>query len=89
MQIVLRQLTRLLALCLPLFLIASCNDDSGQYTLYRNSALDAKMRVHVASFDSSDGDAYNSENCQVAEGLFVAQPGVQVRYWCEKGRFRK
>jgi len=78
-----------LAFCLPLVLVVGCNDDSHQYTLYRSSALDAKMRLHVASFDSADGDAYNSENCQIAAGLFADQPGVQVRYWCEKGRFRK
>lgn len=73
---------------LPLVLVA-CSDDSSQYTLYRNSVLDEHMRLHIASFDSSDGEAYNSENCQIAAGLFVAQPGVTVRYWCEKGRFRK
>ncbi|MBY5388489.1 hypothetical protein [Rhizobium leguminosarum] len=89
LQIMVRQVALHLTACLPLFLIASCNDESSQYTLYRNSVLDAKMRVHVASFDSSDGDAYNAENCEIAAGLFVAQPGVQVRYWCEKGRFRK
>ncbi|NZD64551.1 hypothetical protein HX900_26110 [Rhizobium sp. WYCCWR 11290] len=85
----LRRVALRLAVCLPLFLIASCNDDSSQYTLYRSSVLDANMRLHVASFDSADGDAYNSENCQIAAGLFVAQPGVTVRYWCEQGRFRK
>ncbi|MBP2445960.1 hypothetical protein [Rhizobium leguminosarum] len=78
-----------LLLCLLLVLIASCSDDSSKYTLYRNSVLDENMRLHVASFDSSDGESYNSENCQIAAGLFVAQPGVKVRYWCEKGRFRK
>lgn len=78
-----------LALCLALVLVAGCNDDSHQYTLYRSGVLDAKMRLHVASFDSANGDAYNSENCQIAAGLFADQPSVQVRYWCEKGRFRK
>ncbi|PDS27987.1 hypothetical protein CO650_28855 [Rhizobium phaseoli] len=78
-----------LALCMPLIFVASCDDDGRQYTLYRNSFLDANMRLHVASFDSADGEAYNSENCRIAAGLFAEQPGVQVRYWCEKGRFRK
>ncbi|QJS27159.1 hypothetical protein [Rhizobium ruizarguesonis] len=78
-----------LALCAPLVIVASCNDDGSQYTLYRSSVLDAKMRLHVASFDTANGDDYNSENCQIAAGLFANQPGVQVRYWCEKGRFRK
>ena len=60
------------------------------FTLYRNSAVDKNMRVHVASFDvANGGDGYNDENCRIAAGLFQAQEGVTVRYWCEKGRFRK
>lgn len=62
--------------------------DGATYTLYRNSALDQSMRVHVATFDSSDGEDYNDENCNVAQQLFQRQGGVTVRYWCEKGRFR-
>ena len=64
------------------------------YTLYRDSATDANakgnsaMRIHVASFDSADGAAYNQENCNQARKLFQEQPEVTVRYWCEKGRFK-
>jgi len=46
------------------------------------------MRIHVATFDSDDGDKYNEENCRMAMELFQKQPGVKVRYWCEKGRYR-
>jgi hypothetical protein len=48
-----------------------------------------KERIHVATFDSSYGEDYNRENCQIALGLFQNQPGVTVRYWCEKGRYKK
>lgn len=61
---------------LPLF---GCNDSSS-YTLYRNSVLDQGMRLHVATFNSSDGDAYNKENCDIASGLFRRQSGVTVKY---------
>ena len=62
-------------------------DDSKTYTLYRSSAA-AEMRIHVATFDATEAEAYNRENCQLAASLFRAQPGVVVRYWCEKGRYR-
>lgn len=65
----------------------SRNEDS--YTLYRNSVSFADMRIHVATFDAEDGEQYNKENCNLARELFVKQPGVIVKYWCERGRFRK
>jgi hypothetical protein len=63
--------------------------DDGSYTLYRNSVSFADMRIHVASFDAEDGEQYNKENCNVARELFAKQPGVTVKYWCERGRFKK
>lgn len=63
--------------------------DGATYTLYRNSLVGDGMRLHVASFDSNDGEAYNHENCLLAASLFKRQSGVRVRFWCEKGRFRK
>lgn len=69
---------------LPL-VVMGCSDTS--YTLYRSSAI-AEMRIHVASFDAADGEGYNNENCRIAAELFAEQPGVTVRYWCEKGRFK-
>lgn len=62
--------------------------DTSTYTLYRNSVTDASMRLHVASFDASEGAAYNRENCSQAQQLFSMQPGVKVQFWCEPGRFR-
>ena len=71
--------------------LASCSQPSADdvFTLYRDSALDANMRIHIASFDTVDGKEYNQENCRIAANLFKAQPGVTVRYWCEVGRYRK
>jgi len=68
--------------------VSACGAES-TYTLYRNSITDENMRLHVATFDSSDGDAYNRENCAVAQKLFQAQPAVKTRFWCEKGRYRR
>ena len=67
--------------------LAGCEARTPTYTLYRSS-MTGPMRIHVATFDSNDGDEYNRENCQVGADLFAAQPGVKVRYWCEKGRYR-
>jgi len=71
-----------------ILLISGCSDNSS-YTLYRNSALDSSMRIHVATFDSADGNNYNSENCSIAQELFQNQNGVTVKYWCEKGSFKR
>jgi len=58
-------------------------------TLYRNSAIDKNMRIHVATFDADEKQEYNYENCAVASGLFSKQPGVTVRYWCETGFYKR
>lgn len=78
----------LLAL-LGLASLAGCGGSDGVYTLYRSSPIDANMRIHVATFDASDGHDYNNENCRLASDLFRTQPGVTVRYWCEKGRYKR
>ena len=79
----------------PLAIAALCSmlgacqgQDASTYTLYRNSMLNDGARIHVASFDAADGDAYNRENCAAAAGLFGGQPGTRTRFWCEKGQFR-
>ncbi|CAM5770350.1 hypothetical protein LMIY3S_03144 [Labrys miyagiensis] len=63
-------------------------DDGAIYTLYRSVAQSEVGRVHVATFDAVEGEAYNQGNCQAAAQLFLAQPGVTTKFWCEKGRFR-
>jgi hypothetical protein len=72
--------------------IAGCNPGGSEdrtYTLYRNSVTDSNMRLHIATFDASEKEEYNRENCDIARQLFGAQPGIKVRYWCEKGRYKK
>lgn len=79
----------LLPVLIAAVLPAACSlTGEASSTLYRSSILDAGARIHVASFDARDGDTYNRENCQTAADLFSKQPGVRVRYWCEKGPFR-
>lgn len=56
-------------------ILAGCATRTPTYTLYRSSVT-GPMRIHIATFDSNDGIEYNR------------QPGVKVRYWCEKGRYR-
>ena len=71
------------------FFLAACKPaDDSVYTLYRGSVT-GPMRIHVATFDSADGEDYNRENCDIARSWLQAQPGVTVKYWCEKGRYRK
>ena len=43
--------------------------------------------VHVATFDAAEDKDYNRENCEKARDLFASQPGVTIKYWCERGRF--
>ena len=63
-------------------------EDRNIATLYRNSSIDTRMRIHVATFDADETNSrYNSENCQIAAELFESQAGVVVRYWCEPGRY--
>ena len=73
--------------------ISGCGGSSASegntFVLYRNSVTDANMRLHVATFDSTGGEAYNQGNCDQAVQLFQAQPGVKTKFWCEKGRYRK
>jgi hypothetical protein len=70
-------------------LLTACGENV--YTLYRNSATNGgeSWRMHVATFDAKEGEAYNMGNCQIAQELFQKQPGISVRYWCEKGNFKK
>lgn len=75
---------------LLVLLLTACGES--KYTLYRSSAVSnggENWRVHVATFDAKVDDAYNMGNCQIAQELFQKQPGVTIKYWCEKGEFKK
>ena len=76
----------LTSLIVILFLSA-CSDNT--YTLYRTQVRNENARTHVATFDAKDGEAYNMGNCQIAQELFQKQPGVTVKYWCEKDKYKK
>jgi hypothetical protein len=71
-----------------LLLTLACGNGE-PYTLYRGSPVIENARIHIASFDAKEKESYNMENCQIAAELFQKQPGVTVKYWCEKGVFRK
>jgi hypothetical protein len=68
---------------------AAAAGPSQSFTLYRNSVLDPKMRIHLATFDAVDGEAYNRGNCDQAQALFQAQDGVKTKFWCEQGKFKR
>lgn len=74
---------------LAVTMLVGCDDLRGDvYTLYRDSPAPIQTRVHVATFDASQSEDYNRENCETARRLFASQWGIIVRYWCEKGRYR-
>lgn len=82
----------LTALAFASFLVGCGNDDV--YTLYRSAVGMPDLRIHIATFDADDSKdpkfkTYNQDNCFSAQKLFSAQDGVSVRYWCEKGNFKK
>ena len=77
------------AISIAIVMIGCDASESTSFTLYRNSILDENMRIHVATFDASDGDRYNKENCNQAQELFQKQPAVKTKFWCEKGSFKK
>ena len=61
---------------------------SATYALYRSSVARsmANRKFIVATFDVdvSTPESYNRQNCEIARSLFQGQPGVTVRYWCER-----
>lgn len=79
-----------LVLCVSLVASLGCSQSDGNmYTRYRSSALNANQRIHVASFDADESEAYNQENCRIVLKQLLKRPEVTVTYWCEKGRFQE
>jgi hypothetical protein len=81
-----------------LFVLASCDTpvEVDTFTLYRNSSMDSRARVHFATFDADESaSTYNMANCQMAARLLNANirklnKGVQPSgFWCEPGPFRQ
>jgi hypothetical protein len=73
---------------IPIFialLLSGCDDSAGdEYVLYRSSVVPGIEKLEIAKFDADQPGSYNQENCQLAANLFQRQPGIKVRYWCEK-----
>ena len=79
----------MLGICIMIggVVLLGCSDGTA-YTLYRISVAMESARVHIATFDASDGAPYNDENCSYARDLFQRQSGVKTTFWCEKGKYR-
>ena len=73
--------------CLGVGLLAGCGD--GVHTLYRSNVSDKNKREHVATFDAAEGEQYNAANCKLASNLLQEQPRNLIRFWCEKGPYKK
>jgi hypothetical protein len=84
--------TRFAGLAVACVMMACSGSDTSEnqvFVLYRNSVTDENMRIHVATFDATESEAYNRGDCEQAQVLFQGQPGVKTKFWCEKGRFKK
>ena len=80
--------TRIFAISTALLLSACVNEDI--YTLYKNSdqVSGAYERIHIATFDTSS-DKYNYLKCQEFSEILQNKEKSVVKYWCEKGRYKK
>ena len=58
-------------------------------TLYTSSNIIKNYRGHIATFDADERLEYNWYNCINAANMFENQPGVIIKYWCEKGPYSK
>lgn len=73
---------------MTLLIASSCSKrDLDTSTLYRESVVED--RVHIATFDTSYGEEHNARTCEITRDLFQSQPDILVKFWCEKGTFRK
>ena len=68
--------TGLLAGLVSALILAGCGGDSATYTLYRNSVIEANLRIHVATFDAAESEGYNRENCEQARIYFRSSLGL-------------
>ena len=95
-----RRSTQLITVALTCALSAgACGRSDRIYTLYRSSPVNDSLRIEVATFSADESGLYNRDTCEQAQSLFQHDndgrlsefPGVavKVRFWCEKGRFRK
>ena len=84
--------------------LAACSDksvrESEVYTLYSSNYPTDVGRIGVATFDLANIPELNGQICQEAADLYQADfekrkkengwsTTSKMRYWCEKGRFKK
>ncbi|MGN6357433.1 MAG: hypothetical protein ACTHLU_08135 [Novosphingobium sp.] len=81
--------------------LAGCGSGAPEtYTLYRNSNVSHAMRIHWATFDAPDGNAYNLNNCLMAARLLNANVSALAKseghprdtslgFWCEGGAYEE
>jgi hypothetical protein len=93
-----------LAMVAVAFGLTACSEKSfpevGVYTLYSTNFPNDYGRSGVATFDLANIPELNGQICQEAAELFQADferrkkekggsSDTKMRYWCEKGRFKK
>lgn len=81
-------------------LTACTGASSSTVTMYRNSPIDHAMRIHWATFDARDGQAYNWANCGMAARILNANVSELAKregkprdkalgFWCEAGPYKQ
>ncbi|MBE0627765.1 MAG: hypothetical protein IH606_23480 [Burkholderiales bacterium] len=83
-------------------LLAACgekdNPDEAIFTLYSSAPSDQFFRGHEATFDAylkSEDAFWNAKKCERVARLLQenwqaeVSKTISVRFWCEKGRYRK
>jgi hypothetical protein len=59
---------------------------TASFAFYHNSVTDENMRIHVATFDATDGgEAYNRSNCDQAQALFRRNPMSKPNSGAKRG----
>ncbi len=82
--------------CLILMLAGCGSKVSSNYVLYRNNPIFPDLRIHIATFDSSEesyegkSNDYNKYNCSLVKSLIKnfykkkSKVGKDTKVWCEK-----
>ena len=77
---------------------AACSEkgihDGDVFTLYSNAPSDKFARLHEATFDTHYGSEFNSFKCERVQRLVQEWYNAEtktndVKFWCEKGRYKK
>ena len=90
---------RLFAVIVVTLSIMACGKKMGipendVFTLYANAPSDKFWRSHEATFDTPYGAEFNAHKCERAQRLLqddwhATVKTADVKFWCEKGRYRK